>query len=478
MKNNKNTSINKKIKYLALITLIGFSFSCFEDNDDNITSTRNVKDFVWKAMNAVYLYNSNIPDLANDRFSSNSDYQEYLTNYGSPELLFEDLIYDRESVDRFSIITSNYFTLEQSLSGVAEKTGAEFNFYYVPGSSINVFGVVRLVLPNSNASQTSLTRGQVFNKINGTGLTVDNYRSLLSADSYTLNLANYDDNNTADSSDDIINDNSEAITLTKSVYTENPVYSTKIINLEDDKVGYLMYNGFVNEFDTELNQAFGVFKAQNIDHLVLDLRYNPGGSVATAAALGSMITGDFNNQVFATLQYNEALQTNNYDYLFTSTLNNGTNINSLNLNKVYVLTSRASASSSEMIINSLKAYIDVVQIGDTTVGKSQASQIIYDSSNLSRTNVNPSHTYALLPLIAITVNKNNTVVPSSGLIPDIEFEEKASNYGILGDVSEPLLQAALLAIEGSGRFAIEQNSSNSLGIADKLDAKDVLMIAD
>ena len=52
-------------------------------------------------MNAVYLYNSNIPDLANDRFSSNSDYQEYLTNYGSPELLFEDLIYDRESVDRF-----------------------------------------------------------------------------------------------------------------------------------------------------------------------------------------------------------------------------------------------------------------------------------------------------------------------------------------------------------------------------------------
>jgi len=478
MKNNKNTSINKKIKYLALITLIGFSFSCFEDNDDNITSTRNVKDFVWKAMNAVYLYNSNIPDLANDRFSSNSDYQEYLTNYGSPELLFEDLIYDRESVDRFSIITSNYFVLEQSLSGVAEKTGAEFNFYYVPGSSINVFGIVRLVLPNSNASQTSLSRGQVFNKINGTGLTVDNYRSLLSGDSYTLNLANYDDNNTADSSDDIINDNSEAITLTKSVYTENPVYSTKIIDLQDDKVGYLMYNGFVNEFDTELNQAFGVFKAQNIDHLVLDLRYNPGGSVATAATLGSMITGDFNNQVFATLQYNEALQSNNYDYLFTSTLNNGININSLNLNKVYVLTSRASASSSEMIINSLKAYIDVVQIGDTTVGKSQASQIIYDSSNLSRTNVNPSHTYALLPLIAITVNKNNTVVPSSGLIPDIEFKEKASNYGILGDVSEPLLQAALLAIEGSGRFAIEQNSSNSLGIADKLDAKDVLMIAD
>ena len=51
-----------------------------------------------------------------------------------------------------------------------------------------------------------------------------------------------------------------------------------------------MYNGFVGEFDSELNNAFGTFKTENIDHLILDLRYNPGGSVRTATALGSMIT--------------------------------------------------------------------------------------------------------------------------------------------------------------------------------------------
>lgn len=468
-----------KIKYIALTLLIGFSYGCFEDNDDNATGSSSVKDFVWKAMNSVYLYNANVPDLADDRFITDSDYNSFLDGYSSPETLFESLVYDRENVDRFSIITSNYFELEQSLSGVAKRSGAEFNFYLVPGSTTEVFGIVRLILPNSNASQTSLTRGQVFNKVNGTTMTTSNYRSLFSSDTYTINLANYDDNNSDDISDDSISDTAEDITLIKSIYTENPVYKTEVFNLNNKKIGYLMYNGFVGEFDSELNNAFGTFKTENIDHLILDLRYNPGGSVRTATVLGSMITGGFNNQVFATLKYNEDLQNNNYDYIFTDELTNGTSINSLNLDKVYVLTSGASASASEMIINSLKSYITVVQIGSTTVGKSQASQIIYDSSNFGRVNANPTHTYALLPLIAITVNKNNTVVPSSGLVPDIEFKEKAANYGILGDPTEPLLEAALNEIQISGRYSnFESNNSDEITILNALDSKSTLMIAD
>ena len=468
-----------KIKYIALTLLIGFSYGCFKDNDDNATGSSSVKDFVWKAMNSVYLYNANVPDLADDRFITDSDYNNYLDGYSSPETLFESLVYDRENVDRFSIITSNYFELEQSLSGVAKRSGAEFNFYLVPGSTTEVFGIVRLILPNSNASQTSLTRGQVFNKVNGTTMTTSNYRSLFSSDTYTINLANYNDNNTDDISDDSISDTAEDITLIKSIYTENPVYKTEVFNLNNKKIGYLMYNGFVGEFDSELNNAFGTFKTENIDHLILDLRYNPGGSVRTATALGSMITGGFNNQVFATLKYNEDLQNNNYDYVFTDELTNGISINSLNLDKVYVLTSGASASASEMIINSLKSYITVVQIGSTTVGKSQASQIIYDSSNFGRVNANPTHTYALLPLIAITVNKNNTAVPSSGLVPDIEFKEKAANYGILGDPTEPLLEAALNEIQISGRYSnFESNNSDEITILNALDSKSTLMIAD
>jgi C-terminal processing protease CtpA/Prc len=212
-----------------------------------------------------------------------------------------------------------------------------------------------------------------------------------------------------------------------------------------------MYNGFVADYDSQLNIAFGNLQSQNIQHLILDLRYNPGGSVNTAATLGSMITG-FTSGVFAKLQYNNDLQNNNTNYNFSSNLALGGSINSLNLNKVYVLTSGSSASASEMIINSLSAYIDVVQIGTKTVGKSQASTTIYDSPTFQRQGANSGHLYALQPLVAISVNKDDLVVPSTGLEPDIEISESIGNYGVLGTIQEPMLAAALLAIQNSGRF--------------------------
>ena len=70
------------------------------------------------------------PDLANDRFGSDGDYQSFLNGYESPEGLFESLIYKPETVDRFSWITDDYIALEQQFSGVTKTSGAEFNFYY------------------------------------------------------------------------------------------------------------------------------------------------------------------------------------------------------------------------------------------------------------------------------------------------------------------------------------------------------------
>ena len=213
-----------KFKFIAIIILMGFSYSCFEDGDDNITAGTSIKDFVWKAMNVVYLYKSNINDLSNDRFASNAEYQNYLDSNETPEALFEALIYDRENVDRFSFITSNYFELEQQLSGVTLNNGAEFNFYIVPGSTTSVFGVVRLVHPNSSASAANLSRGQVFNKINDITLNTSNFSSLLANNSYSLSLAIYDDNDTETLSDDQIFDGDETITLVKEGYEENPIF--------------------------------------------------------------------------------------------------------------------------------------------------------------------------------------------------------------------------------------------------------------
>jgi C-terminal processing protease CtpA/Prc len=439
------------IKYTTLLFVLSLSLSCFKDDDDSISSSSEIKDFVWKGMNFAYLYKENSSNLANDRFESNSEYQSYLNGFDSPESLFESVVYDRQTTDRFSRITTDYIALEQQFSGITKTNGAEFNFYYIPGSTSEIFGVVRLILPESNASNTSIFRGQVFNKIDDQIMTISNISSLLASETYSIGLAIYNDNGTNEIDDDTISNSSETIALSKSVYYENPIFKAEVFNLDNENVAYLMYNGFVADYDSQLNIAFGNLQSQNIQHLILDLRYNPGGSVNTAATLGSMITG-FTSGVFAKLQYNNDLQNNNTNYNFSSNLSLGGSINSLNLNKVYVLTSGSSASASEMIINSLSAYIDVVQIGTKTVGKSQASTTIYDSPTFQRQGANSGHLYALQPLVAISVNKDDLVVPSTGLEPDIEISESIGNYGVLGTIQEPMLAAALLAIQNSGRF--------------------------
>ncbi|MEY8848799.1 S41 family peptidase [Psychroserpens sp. XS_ASV72] len=445
------------IKKLCLLLIVGLTFTnCFKDRDDDAVTASEINDFVWKAMNAAYLYKAEIPDLANNRFSSNDEYADYLNQYSAPEDLFETLIYERETVDRFSFIIPNYIAFLQSQEGVSLSNGLEFDFYFKPGSATEVFGIIRLVLNGSSGDMLGLQRGQIFDAVDGVPLTENNLASLLNQTSYTLNFAIYNDNGTPEVTDDTIESTTNTTNISKVVYTENPVHTTEIIDVDGENVGYLLYNGFSNgdnnQFLNSLNNAFGQFQANNVQHLVIDLRYNPGGIISTAALLGSMVTGQFNGEVFSKLVYNEDLQSSNTNVEFVNSFN-GNSINSLNLNKVYVLTTDASASASELIINSLGAYIDVVQIGDTTVGKTQASVTLFDSPDLGPNDINPSHTYALQPLVANSINVNDQEVPSSGIVPDITVLESPRNYGILGDENEPLLAAAILDIQGSGRYS-------------------------
>ena len=461
----------KDLKRIVLLLLVVSLFTaCFEDLDDNPIATKDLNNFVYRSMNYTYLYKENVPDLANDRFSNDAEYSSYLNSFSAPEALFESLIYDRQHIDRFSWITSNYIALEHYLSGTSKSNGLELDFYFEPGSSTSVFSVIRLVLNNSPAQSQNLQRGQIFNAVNGTALTENNLSTLLNQDTYTLHFANYNDNGTPnDDTDDTIDSNSETTTISKITYTENPVYKTEIIDVNGINVGYFMYNGFTADFNNQLNNAFGSFLTNNVQHLVLDLRYNPGGSVNTASLLGSMITGQFNGEVFSKLEYNSNLQANNTTYRFTDSFD-GNTINSLNLDKVYILTTEASASASEMVINSLSAYsqIEVIQIGQQTTGKSQASITIYDSPDFGRNGANPAHTYALQPLVANTVNKNDEGVPTDGILPLIELDENPMNYGVLGNENEPLLAAALQHIIDNGRFA-QPKPHNFKNIKHKVD---------
>ena len=442
-----------KILRIALISLLTFSLvtSCFEDQDDNPISATDISDFVWKGMNAFYLYKDFKPDLANNRFSSNEEFTSYLNEYTGPEELFADLIYERQTVDRFSLLTNDYIRLEQLLVGTSITNGLRFYSFAPPANSSQRILVIRQVLEGSVADNANLHRGQFIGQIDGVDITSDNVNNLLSNDSYTLHFSDYNDNGTPEISDDTFVNNGNTLTLNKIPFTSNPVQLTSIINVNGENVGYLLYNAFNPDFDNQLNNAFAEFQSNNVQNLVIDLRYNGGGSINSARLLGSMVTGQFNGQIFSKLIYNNDRQALNKNYEFVNNFD-GNGINSLNLSKVYVLTTAGSASASELVINSLGAYINVVQIGDFTTGKTQASTILYDSPNLtSKVNINPSHTYAMLPLIANSINVNDQLVPIGGLTPDISLQEDVLNLDVLGNPTEPLLATALADILENGR---------------------------
>lgn len=444
----------KKIKALVALSIVAlFLTSCFEDRDDNLIQPKSIKDFVWKAMNYGYLYKSESPNLADDRFNNDSDYNAFLNGFPSPEALFESFLFQPSVVDRFSRIHPDYFVLEQRLQGIFKTNGMEYSLYPAPNSNTNLIGVVRLVLPNSDADNKGVKRGDLFAQINNTQITRENRFALFSQDVYTINLSDYNNNGTTDNTDDTITQNGTNISLEKTRYTEDPIFAASTINLNGETVAYLMYNGFTFGSEVELNTIFANFKAQNAKHLVLDLRYNPGGSVTTTTFLASMITGQFTGQVFEKLVYNENLQDRNVDYNFTDNIGE-TTLNSLELEKVYIIATRASASASEGLINGLKPYIDVVHIGENTVGKTQASRVFYDSgrdNEFRRQGANPAHTYALQPLVADGVNKNLESVPGTGLTPTsgFEYEERPLNLGDIGNMNEPMLGIALADIENA-----------------------------
>ncbi|MFV0248075.1 MAG: S41 family peptidase [Tenacibaculum sp.] len=439
------------MKIYKLVLFFGFFlilFSCSE-KDDTPTDIE-VQSFVWKGLNAYYLWQENIPDLSDSRFNSDQQLYDYLSNFNDPASLFESLLYQRSSIDKWSLIVDDYNALEQTLEGTTQTTGMEFGLNRYKNDPTNVFGHVRYVIPGTDAVVKGITRGMIFTKVDGVQLTDQNFRNLLfsNASSFTITLADFNDGNPLE--------NNTTITLNKSTYTEKPIYIAKTFTKGTKKIGYLMYNAFISNSDSELNQAFAVFKSDMVTDLIVDLRYNSGGSVNTAVRLGSMITGQFTDEVFAKHLFNSKITNSLSQEIqiekFTDKIGNNIAINSLELDEVYFIISNSSASASELLINCLTPYIDVKTVGDTTTGKYVGSVLLYDSPDFQRESVNPNHTWAMLPIIIESVNKNNEN-QKQGISPNTSLLEDYGNLGVLGEESEPLLAKTIDLITTKSRSA-------------------------
>jgi C-terminal peptidase prc len=153
--------------------------------------------------------------------------------------------------------------------------------------------------------------------------------------------------------------------MVKRLVTIPTVSHTRVMDVDGRRVGYLVFANFVEPSTEALNEAFTALKAANVNELVLDLRYNGGGLVDVAVHLASLIGGSRTaGQVMLNYQHND---------IVGPILNRTTRFRSpeqaLSLERLFVLTTRSSASASELIINSLKPYMPVIVVGDTTYGK-------------------------------------------------------------------------------------------------------------
>jgi len=174
-------------------------------------------------------------------------------------------------------------------------------------------------------------------------------------------------------------------TITSADVAQAPVNRTEIVNTPTGKVGYVLFNTF-SPFESEasLNEAFTELENENIDDLVLDLRYNGGGLVIVAAQLGFMIAGEdrTDGKTASLLQYNEAAGNRNpitgevvdpipfVDTGVGFSLPRSTDLATVDLPRVYILTTEGTCSASELVINSLRGIdYEVIMIGDTTCGK-------------------------------------------------------------------------------------------------------------
>lgn len=239
---------------------------------------------------------------------------------------------------------------------------------------------------------------------------------------------------------------------------DNPVHKTEILTVKENnsniKVGYLMYNSFTagtkadpEKYNDELRQISQEFKTAGVKYVILDLRYNAGGSLDCVQLLGTILTSNARlNEPMAYLEYNDKNRDKDATINFDPTiLGSGTN---LDLPGLFVITSGTTAGAPEMLIGSLflKDSYPVVSIGSATKGQNVATEQF----------VNEEFLWSVNPVVCTVYNskhdENGSFVPNADLKISETTIDGITNYSEFlpfGDPNERLLKVAIGVIEGT-----------------------------
>ena len=287
---------------------------------------------------------------------------------------------------------------------------------FVNGLELKLPLKLRYTEPQSPAAAAGLKRGDTIVSVNGRSAA-----ELIAANDFALlTPAKAGDTLTLD----IIGDaGARTVQLTAVTYDLTPVSAVRVLDVPGrGKAGYLLLKDFVTQAETPLANAFAQFRAAGASELILDLRYNGGGRVSTANVLASLVAGaSFDGKVFTQLKYNA--KHSGSDNAFRLVAGPAPAFS-----RVVVITGQRTCSASELIVNGLKPYVDVVTVGDTSCGKPfgfnpvESCGSVYSAVNFESTNsLGQGRYYA-------------------GITASCPAADDFS--GVLGDATESLTQAA------------------------------------
>ncbi len=327
--------------------------------------------------------------------SSTGRYYEYFANGTDTKFSY---ISDKSDKNPAAVIPGKRSAVD--LDGNGNDFGIKLGAYYLDESRTTFALFATAVYPGSPADQAGMTRSNRITKLNGRDIganlanQVDFINDALSGSGTTMQIEGTKYLNGQ-------NNGTYSVNLTKSVYRSSPVIGRKVFTAGSKKIGYFNFARFstLSNARTDLEAAFTQFANESVTDLIIDLRYNTGGYVSTAQFLLNLIASpSLNGKVMFSEHYNGLMQTGQSKILTNQPLldasgkpqyQNGRLITyadvdygisantvhfaaqgSLNgVQNVVFIVSGSTASASELVINSLKPYVNVKVIGTKTYGK-------------------------------------------------------------------------------------------------------------
>lgn len=456
MANIFNMKIAKLITYIFSAVLIYSLYSCAVDRTYEYEAKVENDKWIEEIMKEHYLWYNNMPELKfNDYFALPVDFLQ--------KIVFKGNGIEKKDIYSYVEVNDTSFTQIDNLTQEKSSYGFEFELITDPtGKTVHTSARVLFVLPNSPAYRAGLKRGDWIYEVDNARITNDNFGFLMQGGAKTFTLRDLTEVN-----DELEWLNERDITISAAEIVENnPFYVDTTYNIGGRKISYLVYNKFSTgpkdkstdtQYLNEMKQIFTKFKSEAANDFILDLRYNPGGYLSCGEELASMLApSNALGKTFVTLQYNDKSTPATETYKFNSDLS----AYNLNLNKIYIITSSFTASTSEAVINSLKPYMgndNVITIGESTEGENVALKPF----------TKDSLDFILWPVVAYVLNADNSGDYSNGITPTYPISERKYFGPLLplGDTNELLLKNTISLITSGNIVSQSKNKRNNSKIS-------------